>query len=720
MPIDAYSLCPGGTGKKIKFCCSDSLGDLEKIERMLEGDQLEACLNFTESCLQKNPDRACMLATKAMLLRGTDRFEDAKANVAHFVEKHPENLIALAETAMITAVEKGGAEATKIICRAMALADGRIEMRTYEALEIVAQALAAERRWAAARALLQLQMGIVRDDQRPLTMLLQMHRSSDIPLLLKEDPPIDDCPDGAPYKPDYAEAVAPVDQGNWLLAAELLTALAEKQPDAPVVWQSLATIRGWLADTDGCVEALRKFAALDVPLETAVEAEAKAMLSSDDPLGDRMEMLSLLVTIKDFEPVETALLADARAVALPFDPSTFGDADNPPPKAAYLLLDRPIGESAENLTPESVARVLGQAMLYGRQTDRDARLELIGVAGDDVEALKALLGELGDDALDAEYQQEVMAHVSASEELLQNKWRPPKGVTREQFEELVATCRREAMLQRWTELKLGVLDGKTPREAAGEEAYRIKVLGAILLLEQASAGAPSVFDYNEIRSELGLPTLEAIDPASVSTDRLPLARLPRLATEGASDEALAIAFRRAEMFAVADAARKFATVVVERESLAGGPDQQRAYNLLARSEPDPEKSLQYITAGRQAALDAGRSCASWDLLELSYRFSRGEPAEARQLIEHSQSRHLEEPGVAESFTQLLVQVGVLRPDGTAAPPPPMQQDPMMASMDQSTTAPPAAAPPAAPADDGKIWTPGSEEPGGEKKLWTPD
>ena len=23
MPIDAYSVCPGGTGKKIKFCCPD-------------------------------------------------------------------------------------------------------------------------------------------------------------------------------------------------------------------------------------------------------------------------------------------------------------------------------------------------------------------------------------------------------------------------------------------------------------------------------------------------------------------------------------------------------------------------------------------------------------------------------------------------------------------------------------------------------------------------
>ena len=32
MPIDPYSPCPGGTGKKIKFCCSELVGDLEIAE----------------------------------------------------------------------------------------------------------------------------------------------------------------------------------------------------------------------------------------------------------------------------------------------------------------------------------------------------------------------------------------------------------------------------------------------------------------------------------------------------------------------------------------------------------------------------------------------------------------------------------------------------------------------------------------------------------------
>ena len=40
MALDHYSLCPCGSGKKIKFCCSnDILPELEKVVRAIEGDQ---------------------------------------------------------------------------------------------------------------------------------------------------------------------------------------------------------------------------------------------------------------------------------------------------------------------------------------------------------------------------------------------------------------------------------------------------------------------------------------------------------------------------------------------------------------------------------------------------------------------------------------------------------------------------------------------------------
>ena len=49
MAIDLYSLCPGGRGKKIKFCCPDHIKDLEQIDAFLEGEQFAAGLAFVEN-----------------------------------------------------------------------------------------------------------------------------------------------------------------------------------------------------------------------------------------------------------------------------------------------------------------------------------------------------------------------------------------------------------------------------------------------------------------------------------------------------------------------------------------------------------------------------------------------------------------------------------------------------------------------------------------------
>ena len=94
MAIDAYSLCPGGTGKKIKFCCEDSVGELQKIDQMLEGEQFLAALKHVEDLLEKTPDKACLLSLKTMLLRATEQHEAAKQSAAVFLEKHPENVMA--------------------------------------------------------------------------------------------------------------------------------------------------------------------------------------------------------------------------------------------------------------------------------------------------------------------------------------------------------------------------------------------------------------------------------------------------------------------------------------------------------------------------------------------------------------------------------------------------------------------------------------------------
>ena len=58
MSLDHYASCPCGSGKKLKFCCSDLIGEMEKIQRMLEGNQRAACLEHVRSLRAKHADRA--------------------------------------------------------------------------------------------------------------------------------------------------------------------------------------------------------------------------------------------------------------------------------------------------------------------------------------------------------------------------------------------------------------------------------------------------------------------------------------------------------------------------------------------------------------------------------------------------------------------------------------------------------------------------------------
>ena len=56
MPVDPYSLCPCGSGKKVKFCCGDMVEDMERIKSLRENNQLhmaEEALRALKKKLQR-------------------------------------------------------------------------------------------------------------------------------------------------------------------------------------------------------------------------------------------------------------------------------------------------------------------------------------------------------------------------------------------------------------------------------------------------------------------------------------------------------------------------------------------------------------------------------------------------------------------------------------------------------------------------------------------
>ena len=110
---------------------------------------------------EPNRDRACLLATKCMLLRVTNQREAARSTAATFCVKHPNNQVALAEMAILAA-ETNVRAALEMIMRALRVADGDLAGRTYQAMGLVAGSLLHAGFPVPARALLQLQCDISR------------------------------------------------------------------------------------------------------------------------------------------------------------------------------------------------------------------------------------------------------------------------------------------------------------------------------------------------------------------------------------------------------------------------------------------------------------------------------------------------------------------------------------------------------------------------------
>jgi len=504
------------------------------------------------------------------------------------------------------------------------------------------------------------------------------------------------------------QALEAAAQLHWQEAADRLTALSEESPTEPAIWSSLASVRGWLGDRAGMVEALQRYAALDIPLDDAVEAETLAMLLLPDPLGDVVETVKLTFAVRDAELLKESLLSEPRVVQIPFDPAAMSDEETPPPRAICFMLDRPAVQSSEGLTLEAMPKVIGQAMLFGRQTDREARLEVMDVAANQVEAVGAMLAGLAGDAVDLQPQRELMAKTSASREQLVRKWYPPRDGNQGQLADLAQQHMRHALLEQWPDHPLDIFGGKSPREAAAEPANRVKLLAAIMLLDMWCGDGLVTFDFDQLRGKLGLPTPAPIDPEQSPVAMLPLVRLWRLMVEKLSDKDLTTAFNRSQAYGVRKATRKFAQAIVERDSMKDRPELLHAYQSLAETAIDVKQSLEHIEQWRQAMQRAAKSCAMCDLMELSLHFGHGNGVEAMRVMEHIHKSHIREQGVAETLTQMLIEVGILRPDGTPRQVPGMQE----AAISGGESA--------AAAESGKLWTPDSEQSGsGGGKIWTP-
>ncbi len=715
MSIDPYSPCPCGSGKKLKFCCSDLATDIEKVQKMVAGDQPHAALKHVEQLLKKQPQRASLLDLQASLQLSMHEFDAARNTIGDFLEAHPLSPTANAQAAILLSAMENGRKAVGPLQNALEQLDQEMPLRVLEAVGAVGQALLMQGELIAARAHLLLYAAIsAEEDNRGIELLLRMNLQAGLPLLLRESWQLVACPAEVEWQGKFEKAAQFSMQGLWRQSEALFAQLREEVGPVPEVVYNLALLRGWLGDVARFAAGLHEYAQLEVELDNAVEAEALAQLVDpelEDPKLDTVKATYELTDSSiDIEALSEQFASDKRLEEYPINPQDYDD-EFARPRSTFVLLDRPTPETGVGIERTDIPLVMAFLSLYGKRTDREARLEVTTDRGDDFELVQKLLGEVTADGLDEATEEEVVGNKSISEESLSWRWRLPNDTPADHRQKLLAEERRVAILQRWSKAPRAALQNKSPLDAVGSEELRIPLLASSLIIEQAAVDTAEQPLFVELRQQLKLPTREQIDPTDLDLDHVPLVRVPRFDFAKITSERLAKLLDRTIMMGAKFAALLVARELVTRDSKSDQHDLTAAYRQLIRLEPNPSLAFKWAEQARSWSEQQGKSTGEWALMELELSIERGDAAGVQQTLAEIRTSHLNEPDIAEATYRLLYAAGLVAPPdatGGAAP------NPLGPMATQATSS----------SEPAEIWTPEDDAPNaveGEKKsvIWTP-
>ncbi len=246
MPLDPYSLCPGGREKKIRFCCPDMVKEIDQIERLLESNQGGACLSFIETLEKKHPDCACLTAAKLSVYRSENRWDEALALAKTFLEREPSNPVAASEYGLALAVTGNFKESISVLIDAFEQSREGTAHSSLINATLQAGACMLMRGLAPPVVAIGNRLKMFPSVQEQANALLYRASSVvDIPLQLRDMMFDYLCPDDFPGKADYDDAIELITLMQWKQGLAQLESLVSLASSWPKLWRNIAAVRFW-------------------------------------------------------------------------------------------------------------------------------------------------------------------------------------------------------------------------------------------------------------------------------------------------------------------------------------------------------------------------------------------------------------------------------------------------------------------------------------------
>jgi len=736
MPIDPYAACPGGTGKKIKFCCGDLVGELEGLDRLLEAEQVSAGLEQVERQLAKTPGRACLLALRVKLQLATRKFAEATAGAAEFLAAFPDNPLALGQSAVTEAVAGRVQEAAGLFDKAREAAGSppgpEIERIAATLVQVAAQTGHSGFAQGIVEWLADAGIGTAEDRH----MLASVVGAAGVPASLRARTAWESCPADSPWRFEFDVGLKAA--MGWRLGKALTTfrSLKKVAADSPELFANLAKTCELLALPFEAAEAWAVVARLRAAdHDAAVEATGRAIALETEADGDRSPTIPFVrasgkIPTADasgdgLDLLDDRFRKDGRFETAPFDRSEWVSRGAAPPRSAWRVYD-----AASDGDAEVPGRLLASVLVFGRQTDREAEIVVQGFAPDVAEA-EAIVAPLAHVTFAPIADGARLPVATPTTWLASTQYRtlpptlPPGGTPAGEpgpIDLLLARQRRQ-LWQRfealWPDTPLPELLGKSPRQALADVDGRRRVEALLVEGAAASGRADASAAWQRTRGSLGLPAETEIRAAR------PVEEVPPLRWHRVDLAAIETGELRALFLTAADAgfdlaAERAALALLSRDD-ASGEDRYEALAFLEERAEGSVRKLELVGQMRGIVASLGAGDGMLDVLELRLRLQRGDQSEVMRLLEHLRRDHGRDARVMEAVAGVLMEAGIdlpglaaARAGGAAAPAP--GGAPLGGAGAPGTGAAPAAG-------GSGLWTPGggaAPPPAGEKKtIWTP-
>jgi tetratricopeptide (TPR) repeat protein len=729
MALDMYMPCPCGSGKKLKFCrCKDSLAENEQVFELANGGQIVAALDRINQLLDRDPTVAWLYRLKGEILMQMAEFDRLAECSDRFLQLQPSNPVAHAQRAAVLVHQGVYEKACQHFVQAFAESEHGLDTLISDVGCQIAYGLLLTGRTSTAIQVYTLLANVdgVEISPQISNAFNEFLRAPSVHPLLKSAVRVAHPPIPAAASERLSEAVGLLQRMRVSEGEVKLESLDRQFPGEPAIIDGLYRCAVMLGDVDRQRELLLSASQCERLSHDDQTLLVAAALAADAHRGGMAKLMispseEVSWELKQVDQIQAALASDLSFFPLPEELlRQVVDEEEVPPRAGFQVLSEPFQRSSPPPI-DQFPRAQAIVLLFGRQTDRAPMLVLQGIPKSESAAIEARLSKhFGNDVVGPPKR---TAAVVPLRSLFHTSPPAVRVSSREEARKITVQMRDRYVVDLLLNASLQLFGGKTPLEAAADPATQRIRDGFFRFLRADAEWSEQPQALERIREAIGAKPIPSrpLDQAMVNelqVDALATCEVP----QGLSGELLAVGAQASQTYGLQHTLRLVGKALLEA-------------NLPAENEPlralGHEVAMGTAAEGGVGSFDIAATAAKdWStkhapermpyflLSEAQYRAMLLDMPGLQRTINRIMTDYRQDKDVIMRLQVLLIELGILNPDGSprqpgrpAAAPAAAAPSPASGGLwtpDGPTSATPPASAGQAAGSGSKIWLPGME------------